>query len=307
MSEMLLPEGYRRNPNLHAYLYVSGSVSSRHECAMLIATSMLCRNRKEDGSFCGECDCCIKMKAKSHPDCIFVSGDEKTSVDDVRKIEDEAYLSSNEADSKVFILEDADEYNVQSQNALLKIIEEPPKGVRFVLTASSVGAILPTVRSRVCTLSGKTKSIESLFAEIKKLKPSIDGDKAERLAYFCEGFDKADIKSLDEDAVLDFVNKAHLFLSGKDANILLTLPKKREELMLCLQVFMLSCRQIAYVKATGRMEKGILSDTLLAESNAKTSMKRAHALYDVFEEGYLLAEGYANVNAVLCFLRENAR
>ena len=307
MSEMLLPESYKRNPNLHAYLYVSGSVSSRRDLARLIATSMLCRNRGSDGSFCTECDCCIKMKAKSHPDCIFVSGNEKVSVDDIRKIGDEAYLASNEADSKVFILEDADEYNEKCQNALLKIIEEPPKGVKFVLTASSVGAILPTVRSRVCTLSGKTKSIERLLDEIKNSKPSLSDDKAQCLAYFCEGFDKADIKSLDEQAVFDYVDQAHLFLSGKDAGILLTLPKKREELMLCLQVFMLSCRQIAVVKATGRLTKGILSRELLSESNAKTSMKRAHALYDLFEEGYLLAEGYANVNAVHSLLIENAK
>ncbi len=307
MSKAYLPEGYTRNPRLHAYLFVSGDVSERRNTAKLISKSMLCRNADSEAQPCGECDCCIKVEAGTHPDCIYVSGIEKTSVDDVRKIEDEAHLASNEADSKVFILEDADEYNVQSQNALLKIIEEPPNGVKFVLTASSVGAILPTVRSRVCTLSGKVKSIDSIVSEVKKEKKGLDSDSVKILSYFVDGYDKADIKSLDETQILGYVEKAHLFLSGKDTGTIMSLPKKREELMLCLQVFMLAARQVAVVKAAGRMSEGILSDKLLSECNAKTSLKRAHALYDVFEEGYLLCEANANVNAVLSYLLEKAR
>ena len=234
-----LPSGYKRNPNLHAYLFVSGDISARRETAKLMSMSMLCRNPGSDGEPCTECDCCIKVNAGTHPDCINVSGNEKTSVDDVRKIEDEAYLAPNEADSKVFILEDADEYNVQSQNALLKIIEEPPKGVKFVMTASSVGAILPTVRSRVCTLTGIVKDVKSISEEIRKEKPSLSDDKIRMLAHFAACHDKADIRSLDDEQLSEYVNKAHLFLSGKDTWVIMTLPKKREELMLCLQVFML--------------------------------------------------------------------
>ena len=307
MSNISLPSGYKRNPNLHAYLFVSGDISSRRETAKAISMSMLCRKAAESAEPCGECDCCIKIKAGTHPDCIYVSGTEKTGVDDVRKIEDEAYLAPNEADSKVFILEDADEYNAQSQNALLKIIEEPPRGVRFVLTASSSGALLPTVRSRVCTLSGNVRDSVSISEEIKKIKPLLDGEQVRILSHFAAGYDKADIKSLDEAQVFCYTDKAHLFLSGKDTSVILTLPRKREELMLCLQVFMLCTRQVALVKATGKMNDGILSVELLSECNAKTSMRRAHALYDVFEQAFLLAEGYANINAVLSFLTENAK
>ena len=304
---MSLPELYKNNPHLHAYLFVSGDVSARSRTAKAMAKSMLCRNPDENAEPCGTCDCCIKMDAGSHPDCIYYSDGEKTKVEDVRKIEDEAYLASNEADSKVFILEDADEYNAQSQNALLKIMEEPPKGVKFVLTASSAGAILPTVRSRVCLISGKAKNIQDILAQIKQEKRNLGEDETMCLAHFCEGYDDADIKALDESQIFEYVQKAHLFLSGKDKKVILSMPKKREELMLCLQVFMLACRQIALVKATGKMADGIFSHKELSESNAKTSMKRAHMLYDIFEEGYLLAEGYANVNAVFSYLLENAK
>lgn len=307
MSKTSLPESYKRNPHLHAYLFVSGDLPERRKTAKLLAKSMLCENRADNGEPCGNCNCCKKVEAGTHPDCIYYSDGEKTKVEDIRKIEEEAYLSTNEADSKVFILEDADGYNVQSQNALLKIVEEPPKGVKFVLTASSVNAILPTVRSRVCTLSGNVKTIQDIADETKKTKPHLDDEKVRLLSYFICGYDKADAENLNETLVFDYTQKAHMFLSGKDTNALASLPKKREDLLLCLQVFMLCIRQIACVKATGKLTDGILSDKELSECNAKTSMKKAHALYDVFEEAYLLAEGYANVNAVLSYLLLNAR
>ena len=302
-----LPQGFLKNPKLHAYLFVSGDLSDRQNTARSIAKAMLCRNPKGDSQPCGQCDCCIKIKASTHPDCIFVSGDEKTSVDDVRKIEEEAYLAPNEADSKVFILEDADEYNVQSQNALLKIIEEPPKGVRFILTASSAGALLPTVRSRVCTLSGSVRTFDDIFDGIKKQYHDISDEQACEVSYFVLGYDKADAQTIDASQISDYVNRAYMFLSGKDSDVMLNLPKKREELMLCMQVFMLAVRQIALVKTAGNATDGIFSRVKLLECNTKTSMKRAHYLYDVFEEAYLLAEGYANVNAVLSYLLENAK
>ena len=302
-----LPEIYRKNPNLHAYLFVSGDISARREAAKLISKSMLCRNVGEDAEPCVVCDCCIKVEAVTHPDCICYSDGSKTKVEDVRKIEDEAHLSTNEADSKVFILEDADGYNDESQNALLKIVEEPPKNVKFVLTASSVAAILPTVRSRVCTLTGNVRSKADILREIKLSKPALDEAGANSLASFIENYDMADLKSLDEEQFFDYVNKAYLFLSGKDTSVMMALPKKREDLMLLIQVFMLAVRQIAYTKAAGKLSDGIFDAGAASECNAKTSMKRAHALYDVFEEGYLLAEGYANINAVNSYLLENVR
>ena len=117
----------------------------------------------------------------------------------------------------------------------------------------------------------------------------------------------ADIESLNHEEIFEYVNKAHLLLSGKDSGIMLELPKKREELMVCLQVFMLCLRQLAVTKVAGKIAEGILSGKMLSECNAKTSMKKLHTLYDVFEEGYLLAEGYANINAVHSYLLENAR
>ncbi len=306
MSTVSLTEAFRQNPHLHAYLYISSNASLRKEGARLIAKSMLCRNTKEGAEPCGECDCCVKMNAQAHPDCIVIGG-EKVGVDDIRGIEEEAYLAPNEADLKVFVLENADGYNIQSQNALLKIIEEPPRGVRFVLTASSKNALLETVRSRVCVLSGEIIGIEHICKEIKDIKRGLSDTETERIAHFVSEYDKTDIKNLDEKLLLDYIEKAGGFFSGKTQGAPLPLPKKKDEFMLWLQVFMLASKEIALAKCKGRLREGMLSSETLSVCNSKTSMKKAHALYDTFEEAYLLLEANANVNAVSAFLLQSVK
>ena len=307
MSERL-PEGFVRNPNLHAYLFVSPDAKARRDVSRHMAKSMLCRKKDEKtGEPCGGCDCCTKMDAQAHPDCIVVASDEKTGVNDIRNIVSEAYLSTNEADFKVFILEDADEYNTQSQNALLKIVEEPPKAVRFILTASSAGSLLATVRSRVCSVTGDVKSLDSITARVRETKPGLSQDRVRMISNFALGYEKADIKNIDDEKIFEYVNKAHLFLSGKDTGVIVSLPDSRCELMLCLQVFMLCIKQITLVKALGKPAEGMLDEKTLLECNSRISMKKAHTLYDLFEECYLLAEGNANVNALLGYLVQKAR
>lgn len=77
-------------------------------------------------------------------------------VDTVRNIINDAYIQPNEADYKIYILANAHCMNQNAQNALLKILEEPPKYVVFILTTNSKSALLSTVLSRsVCvTLEG---------------------------------------------------------------------------------------------------------------------------------------------------------
>lgn len=96
----------------------------------------------------------------SFSDCLlFPAEGKKLSVEDAEKIREESLLSPIEGDRKVFIIGDFAEANVQTQNKLLKLLEEPPKGVVFLLGATSVFPVLPTVLSR-------TKKLEILPFDI---------------------------------------------------------------------------------------------------------------------------------------------
>ena len=87
-------------------------------------------------------------------DCLFFPSDgKKLTVEDAEKIQEESTLSPVEGNKKLFILCDFAEANMQTQNKLLKLLEEPPQGVMFLLGATTVFPVLQTVRSRVKSLA----------------------------------------------------------------------------------------------------------------------------------------------------------
>ncbi len=117
--------------------------------AQKIAAALVCSS---GGTVpCGVCPNCRKADADSHADILLYTVEDKPKafkVDYVRDIRSKAYIVPNEADRKVFILENAHTMGVEGQNAILKILEEPPAYVNFILLCSSKSGFLPTVLSR---------------------------------------------------------------------------------------------------------------------------------------------------------------
>ncbi len=112
---------------------------------------------------CGHCTACRKSMTGGHPDVLFVDGDTKPrgfGVDQIRSVRTDVRIRPNEADRKVYILAQAHHMTEQAQNALLKILEEPPAYTVFLLTCESAQQLLATVRSRcmTVTLSGVSRS-----------------------------------------------------------------------------------------------------------------------------------------------------
>ena len=100
-------------------------------------------------------------------DCLIYPADgKKISVEDAEKIREESLLSPIEGDKKVFIVGDFSEANVQTQNKLLKLLEEPPKGIVFLLGATTVFSVLSTVLSR-------TKKLEILPFDVKDVADAL--------------------------------------------------------------------------------------------------------------------------------------
>ena len=142
----------------HAYIVSSASEEAGLEKAYELAAKMLCSGAGDRP--CGVCRDCRKVKARVHPDLTLVSQltDDKgvrkkeILVDQIRDMGADAYVLPNEAAEKVYIIERADTMNEQAQNAALKLFEEPPRGVHFILCAQNAARLLPTVRSRCVEL-----------------------------------------------------------------------------------------------------------------------------------------------------------
>ncbi len=143
----------------HAYLILA-QPDAGYAAAYRLAQTMLCSAPDARTRPCGLCRDCRKAEKGIHPDIITVSrqlddkGKQKREiyVDQIRSVAADAVVLPNEAEHKVYIIRDADTMNAAAQNALLKILEEPPRFVSFILVAASAIPLLETVRSRCVTL-----------------------------------------------------------------------------------------------------------------------------------------------------------
>lgn len=135
-------------------LIEGGDETVRRALAKQIAAAIVCRDKAN--APCGVCPACKKCASGNHPDISLFAPEKKNAqfkVEVCRQIRQDAFVVPNDGDCKVYILEDSQNMNDSSENALLKILEEPPRGVYFVLTCDSRAAMLQTVLSRATVVS----------------------------------------------------------------------------------------------------------------------------------------------------------
>ncbi|MCC8042480.1 MAG: hypothetical protein LIO69_03040 [Oscillospiraceae bacterium] len=132
----------------HTYILTGDKGFGKKTSALYIAMSLLCDN----GNACGECCQCRRILSGQHPDVIIPEKDKRSkiyTVDLIReKVVADAIISPNDCDRKVYILPDCEDWKDASQDALLKVTEEPPPSVYFIFTARNKGIFLPTLISR---------------------------------------------------------------------------------------------------------------------------------------------------------------
>lgn len=175
----------KQNKISHAIMLDGATGLGKKTLAKIIAQAAVCAHR-EDGVPCGVCSNCKKAEKGIHPDVIFPekSGVSQTySIATIRDVRTDAYVAANEAFVKVYIFTDIDNMGIPAQNALLKILEEPPKNVMFILTCESAFNMLATIRSRVQLFSLSPVSSAELQTYLAKNFPE---QPSEHLKNICE-------------------------------------------------------------------------------------------------------------------------
>lgn len=139
----------RRGHISHFYLISGPAGSGKRTLARLLAAAILCRGQQRP---CLTCPACRKVLGGGHPDFITVDDPEKKTVpvDLIRKARADMYIQPNESDYKIYLLPRGQDMLEPSQNALLKVLEEPPAYGVFLLLTDNPEKLLTTVRSR-CT------------------------------------------------------------------------------------------------------------------------------------------------------------
>lgn len=100
---------------------------------------------------CGVCSDCAMVAREEHPDLEWIRSEKEggaVKVDQIRELQQTVYLSPKRSSHRVIIIESADHLNTASSNALLKILEEPPAPIVFILIAERLTSLPPTILSR---------------------------------------------------------------------------------------------------------------------------------------------------------------
>lgn len=155
----------------HFYVISGPEGSGKRTLARLLAAAILCRSETKP---CQQCNACRKVMADTHPDFITVSDPEHKyiPVDLVREIRDDMFIRPNEADRKIYMF--PQELRIEGQNALLKVLEEPPSYGVFMLVTDNPEKLLPTVRSRCTELRLQGLNSDMLTRELQRQCPEAD-------------------------------------------------------------------------------------------------------------------------------------
>ena len=149
----------------HFYLISGPRGAGKRTLARSLAAAILCGEKNKP---CLRCAACRKVIGNNHPDVITVEDPQhKTvAVKIVRQFREDVFVRPNEAEHKIYIF--PQELGLEGQNALLKILEEPPAYGVFILLTDNPAKLLPTVRSRCTELKLLALPPEILEPQLKK-------------------------------------------------------------------------------------------------------------------------------------------
>ena len=171
----------------HFYLISGPAGSGKRTLAVSLAAAMLCKEREKP---CMRCAACRKVLSGNHPDFITVDDPEKKTVpvDLIRQARSDMYIQPNEADRKIYLFPRAQDMGLPGQNALLKVLEEPPQYGVFLLLTDNPNKLLPTVRSRCRELKLQPLPEQILLRQLEKEFPNAGREDLQAAAARSGGF-----------------------------------------------------------------------------------------------------------------------
>ena len=150
----------------HAYLFTGSRGTGKTSCAKILAKAVNCLN-PDHGNPCNVCEACKAIDSGSCMDVLEIDAASNNGVDNVRDLRDDAIYTPSQVKMRVYIIDEVHMLSISAFNALLKIIEEPPEHLLFILATTELHKVPATILSRCQRFSFRRISQEDIAARLQ--------------------------------------------------------------------------------------------------------------------------------------------
>ncbi|MGN0545228.1 MAG: DNA polymerase III subunit gamma/tau [Acutalibacteraceae bacterium] len=190
----------------HAYLFTGSRGTGKTTCAKILSKAVNCLS-PHDGNPCNECEICRGIDNGSVLDVIEIDAASNNGVDNIRDLRDEANFTPVKAKYRVYIIDEVHMLSAGAFNALLKILEEPPEHVIFILATTEVHKLPATILSRCQRFDFKRITPEDICARLQYVAQheniTLDSDAAQLIAKVADGALRDALSLLDRCCAVD--------------------------------------------------------------------------------------------------------
>ena len=185
----------------HAYLFTGSRGTGKTTSAKILAKAVNCEN-PQDGNPCNCCKACMAIDSGSCMDVLEIDAASNNGVDNVRDLRDDAIYTPSQVKMRVYIIDEVHMLSISAFNALLKIIEEPPEHLLFILATTELHKVPATILSRCQRFSFRRISQEDIAARLQYVayqeKIDLDDSAARVLARLADGAMRDGLSLLDQ-------------------------------------------------------------------------------------------------------------
>ena len=185
----------------HAYLFTGSRGTGKTSSAKILAKAVNCEN-PQDGNPCNCCNSCRSIDAGSCMDVLEIDAASNNGVDNVRDLRDDAVYTPSQVKKRVYIIDEVHMLSISAFNALLKIIEEPPEHLLFILATTELHKVPATILSRCQRFAFRRISQEDIAARLQYVayeeNIELDDSAARILARLADGGMRDGLSLLDQ-------------------------------------------------------------------------------------------------------------
>jgi DNA polymerase III subunit gamma/tau len=203
-----LKNAIRNNQLAHAFLFCGPRGVGKTTCARILAKTINCQNKTEDGEACDQCNSCVSFNEGTSMNIHELDAASNNSVDDIRSLVEQVRFAPQAGKYKVYIVDEVHMLSSSAFNAFLKTLEEPPPYAIFILATTEKHKILPTILSRCQIFDFKRITNNDTVAHLQEIcdKEHIKAEKVALhvIAQKSEGCMRDSLSILDK--IVSFTN-----------------------------------------------------------------------------------------------------